>query len=209
MEKSPKAKRYYIACYHTRRYKSLEGFSIYAKAFDMCYRTRYALKGVYGTLKNELLQGIMNWLCHEFSLRSMNCPRGRCGGKSRYFFVCPCSYHKLGDLSTALEMTAFFLGGDRHFDQVKRVEKSPKAERYCTTILLSPCLLQSIFSLLALIFPYFPKALSNSAIHAPIFSPILTPTLLILTLAPIPQLSLLIVFILFLFIYRCYNMLYL
>ena len=46
MEKSPKAKQYFIACYHTRRYKSLEGFSIYAKAFDMCYRTRYALKGV-------------------------------------------------------------------------------------------------------------------------------------------------------------------
>ena len=28
----------------------------------------------------------------------------------------------LGDLSTSLEMTFF---GDRHFDQVKRVEKSP------------------------------------------------------------------------------------
>ena len=24
----------------------------------------------------------------------------------------------------------FFLGGDRHFDQVKRVEKSPKAKHY-------------------------------------------------------------------------------
>ena len=51
--------------------------SIYAKAFDMCYRTRYALKGVNG-------------------------------GKSIYFFVCPCSYHKLGDLSTSLEMTVIF-----------------------------------------------------------------------------------------------------
>ena len=46
VEKSPKAKQNFIACYHTRRYKFLEGFSIYAKAFDMCYRTRYALKGV-------------------------------------------------------------------------------------------------------------------------------------------------------------------
>ena len=36
----------FVACWHTRRYKSLLGFSIYAKAFDMCYRTRYALKGV-------------------------------------------------------------------------------------------------------------------------------------------------------------------
>ena len=46
VEKSPKAERYFVACYHTRRYKSLLGFSIYAKAFDMCYRTRYAIKGV-------------------------------------------------------------------------------------------------------------------------------------------------------------------
>ena len=46
VEKYPKAEQYFIACWHTRRYKSPEGFSIYAKAFDMCYRTRYALKGV-------------------------------------------------------------------------------------------------------------------------------------------------------------------
>ena len=46
VEKSPKAKQYFVACYHTRRYKSFVGFSIYAKAFDMCCRTRYALKGV-------------------------------------------------------------------------------------------------------------------------------------------------------------------
>ena len=39
---------------------------------------------------------IMNWLCREFSLRSMNCPKGHCGWKSIYFFVCPCSYHSLG-----------------------------------------------------------------------------------------------------------------
>ena len=32
-----------------------------------------------------------------------------CGGKSIYFFVCPCLYHKLGDLSTTLEMTVLFL----------------------------------------------------------------------------------------------------
>ena len=55
-------------------------------------------------------------------------------------------------LKKVLEKTLF---SSRHFDQVKRVEKSPKAERYCTTILLSPCLLQSIFSLFTLIFPYF------------------------------------------------------
>ena len=48
--------------------------------------------------------------------------KGRDGGKSIYFFVCPCLYQKLGDLSTSLEMTFF---GDRHFDQVQRVEKSP------------------------------------------------------------------------------------
>ena len=30
---------------------------------------------------NELMLSIMNWLCHEFSLRSMNCPKGHCGGK--------------------------------------------------------------------------------------------------------------------------------
>ena len=47
-----------------------------------------------------------------------------------------------------------------------------------------------------LTYPYFPKALSNSAIQPSVFS-------------PTSQLSLLIVFILFLFIYRCYNMLYL
>ena len=69
VEKSPKAKQGFIACYHTRRYKSLAGFSIYAKAFDMCCRTRYALKGVM--VRKEY----------------------------------------------------------RHFDQVKRVEKSPKAKQ--------------------------------------------------------------------------------
>ena len=173
VEKSPKAKQYFVACYHTRRYKSLEWFSIYAKAFDMCCRTRYALKGVNGTLKNELMQGIMNWLCHEFSLRSMNCPKGHCGEKVYIFFVFHCPYHSLGDLSTTLEMTvlgqlykdgrpsqeinpsqeflralnalwmtcfAYALNDrttvemtffeDRHFDQVKRVEKSPKAKQY-------------------------------------------------------------------------------
>ena len=55
----------------------------------MCCRTRYALKGVNGTFKNELMQGIMNWLCHEFSLCSMNCPKGHCGGKSIYFRCSP------------------------------------------------------------------------------------------------------------------------
>ena len=89
------------------------------------------------------------------------------------FLVYSCSYHKLGDLSTSLEMTVlgrvFLQGkttfpgdkpvpgvssgiicplndmlryalndrttlemmffGDRHFDQVKRVEKSPKAKQ--------------------------------------------------------------------------------
>ena len=95
---------------------------------------------------------------------------------------------------TTLEMTVFLLC--RHFDQVKRVEKSPKAEQYLPTILLSPCLLQSIFSLLTLTYPYFPKALSNSAIQPSIFSP-----------PPNSLFSLF--FILFLFIYRCYNMLYL
>ena len=127
------------------------------------------------------------------------------------FLVYSYSCHKLGDLSTTLEMTElsqFFLQertpicgevcvasevflrkvkfvydkwsftkGEvavikeyRHFDQVKRVEKSPKAKQYCTTILLSPCLLQSIFYLLTLTYPYFPKALSNSAIHTSVFS---------------------------------------
>ena len=43
------------------------------------------------------------------------------------FLVYSCSYHKLGDLSTALEMTVLFFS--RHFDQVKRVEKSPKAKQ--------------------------------------------------------------------------------
>ena len=53
------------------------GFSIYAEAFDMCYRTRYALKGVNGE-------------------------------KVYFFFVYHFSYHSLGDLSTALEMTVIF-----------------------------------------------------------------------------------------------------
>ena len=43
------------------------------------------------------------------------------------FLVYSYSYHKLGDLSTTLEMTVLFFS--RHFDQVKRVEKSPKAEQ--------------------------------------------------------------------------------
>ena len=85
----------------------------------------------------------------------------------------------------------------RHFDQVKRVEKSPKVKQYYTTILLSPCLLQSIFSLsLYSLILISTKALSNSAIQPSVFS-------------QNSQLSLLFVFILFLFIYRCYNMLYL
>ena len=43
----------------------------------------------------------MNWLRHEFSLRSMNCPKG-----------------------------VVVIKVYRHFDQVKRVEKSPKAKQY-------------------------------------------------------------------------------
>ena len=49
-----------------------------------------------GTLKNELMLGIMNWLCHEFSLCSMNCPKGHCGGKIYVLIVYHCSYHKQG-----------------------------------------------------------------------------------------------------------------
>ena len=94
--------------------------------FDQVKRVEKSPKAKQGYALNELMLGIMNWLCHEFSLCSMNCPKGHCGGKSIYFFVCPCSYHKLGDLSTSLEMT--FLG-DRHFDQTKCVEKSPKAKQ--------------------------------------------------------------------------------
>ena len=59
-----------------------------------------------------------------------------CGEKVYVFIVRLCSYHKLGDLSTSLEMTVLFFS--RHFDQVKRVEKSPKAEQYLpTTLILS------------------------------------------------------------------------
>ena len=73
----------------------------------------------------------------------------------------------------------------RHFDQVKRVEKSPKAKQYCTTILLSPCPLQRLFSLLPLIFPYFTQSTKQFG----------NPTLCFF---PTSQLSLLIAFILFL-----------
>ena len=48
-----------------------------------------------------------------------------------------CSYHKLGDLSTTLEMTFF---EDRHFDQTKCVEKSPKAKQYHTLLSTYPIL---------------------------------------------------------------------
>ena len=73
--------------------------------FDQEKRVEKSPKAKQGYALNELMQGIMNWLCHEFSLRSMNCPKGHCGGKSIYFFVYPCSYQLLGDLSTTLEMT--------------------------------------------------------------------------------------------------------
>ena len=75
-----------------------------------------------GTLKNELMLGIMNWLCHEFSLYSMNCPKGHCGGKIYVLIVYPCSYHSLGDLSTTLEMTVLFILSFRGF---KKPEESP------------------------------------------------------------------------------------
>ena len=58
-----------------------------------------------GLALNELMLGIMNWLCHEFSLCSMNCPKGHCGGKVYNFFAYRCLYLTLGDLSTTLEMT--------------------------------------------------------------------------------------------------------
>ena len=73
----------------------------------------------------------------------MNCAVAHCGDKSSYFFVCPYSYRSLGDLSTTLEMTVlsqlFFATffEYRHFDQVKRVEKSPtflhkKRSKFCS-----------------------------------------------------------------------------
>ena len=112
--------------------------SFLGRHFDQVKRVEKSPKAKQGYALNELMQGIMNWLCHEFSLRSMNCPKGHCGGKSIYFFVFPCSYHSLGDLSTTLEMTVSFFG--RHFDQVKRVEKSPKAKQYHILLSTHPIL---------------------------------------------------------------------
>ena len=66
---------------------------------------RNPLRRSSGYALNELMLSIMNWLCHEFSLHSMNCPKGHCGEKSIYFFVYHCSCQSLGDLSTTLEMT--------------------------------------------------------------------------------------------------------
>ena len=54
-----------------------------------------------------------------------------------------CSYHKLGDLSTTLEMTVLFFS--RHFDQVKRVEKSPKAKQYYR-LSSTPTVIQRVFN---------------------------------------------------------------
>ena len=97
--------------------------------FDQVKRVEKSPKAKQGYALNELMLGIMNWLCHEFSLRSMNCPKGHCGGKSIYFFVCPCSYHKLGDLSTTLEMTVlgqlFFYKDGRPFQEILRVFSNP------------------------------------------------------------------------------------
>ena len=137
---------YFVACWHTRRYKSLEGFSIYAKAFDMCYRTRYALKRAWwwekckfsflllfvrhrGETPHTVIQSVSEespgkdtdlwWSLRckwSFPTESEVCLWQvkfhlwwSYGGKSIYFFVYRCSYHKLGDLSTTLEMTVLFL----------------------------------------------------------------------------------------------------
>ena len=153
--------------------------------------------------------------------------RWSCGGKSIYFFVYRCSYRRLGDLSTTLEMTVlsqlfftrkddhsrrFFATlwmtglrlrwhflGDRHFDQVQRVEKSPKAKQYYTTTLVLSALLSNGFSIwLHLIYPcslqwIAPFSLLTHTTHNPPLSTASPPSF----------------FYLFSFIYRCYNMLYL
>ena len=155
----------------------------------------------------------MNWCFSsriDFVMNSRSAPwiaQGRCGGKSIYFFVYPCSYLKLGDLSTSLEMTVLFLvvistKWNAWRNPLRRSSIYPplsfyphKLQRLCFLIHsfhLSPLHHFLIYSLILI----SPKALSNSAIQLSVFS-------------PTSQLSLLIVFIIFLFIYRCYNMLYL
>ena len=64
-----------------------------------------------------------------------------------------CSYHGLGDLSTSLEMTFFFLLKkvlektlffSRHFDQTKCVEKFLKAKQYYLCKIPTPTVIQSV-----------------------------------------------------------------
>ena len=155
----------------------------------MCYRTRYALKGVM----------------------VRNCI---------YFFVFHCSYHTLG-VNLPRRFFGFFkpsewqdFGWDDVFLGIVISTKwnawRNPLRRSSTYPPLSFILINSsdfAFSYTRLTFsiaplshiltyPYFLKALSNSAILLSVFS-------------PTSRLSLFIVFILFLFIYRCYNMLYL
>ena len=105
----------------------------------MCCRTRYALKGVMV-------------------------------GNCIYFFVYHCSCQSLGDLSTTLEMTVlsqlFFTRKViflcRHFDQVKRVEKSPKAEQWLSNTLNLPYFSPMDSLSYILTFQYFLKAIRQS-----------------------------------------------
>ena len=129
VEKSPKAKQDFVACYHTRRYKSFAGFSIYAKAFDMCCRTRYALKGVMvGKVYISLFFHCSYHSLGDLSTTLEMTVLGRVFLQGRTTFPGDSSGYSspLNDRTT-LEMTVSFFG--RHFDQVKRVEKSPKAKQ--------------------------------------------------------------------------------
>ena len=79
--------------------------------------------------------------------------------------ICP-----LND-KTTVEMTIIFLG-DRHFDQVKRVEKSPKAKQYYPTTLVLSALLSNDFTfLLHSIYPYFPQRLTKHPLYLSAFTP--------------------------------------
>ena len=49
--------------------------------FDQVKRVEKSPKAKQGYALNELMQGIMNWLCHEFSPRSMNCEGAHYGDK--------------------------------------------------------------------------------------------------------------------------------
>ena len=112
VEKSPNAKQYYrlLSTHHILSFRAQRSMSF--RGHIMPEETPG--KGLSPGKDTDLWWSLRcKW---SFPAESEVClwqvkfhQRWSCGEKSIYFFVYPCSYHKLGDLSTSLEMTVLFL----------------------------------------------------------------------------------------------------